>query len=133
MRFPLKNKLARFALALTLLLLPTAFARAAAAAGGEVAGTVTDPKGAVVVGASVEVVDAATGAAVATGATDGQGKYSLPNVPAGAYTVVVRAGGFKEARREQLKVEEGKRASADFKLEVALAETSVTVSAAVKG
>ncbi|HJQ33778.1 MAG TPA: carboxypeptidase regulatory-like domain-containing protein [Pyrinomonadaceae bacterium] len=132
MHIPLKNKLARFALALTLLLLPLAVARAAAA-GGEVSGTVTDPKGAVVVGASVEVVDAATGAAVATGATDGQGRYSLPNVPAGAYAVVVRAGGFKEARREQLKVEEGKRASADFRLEVALAETSVTVSAAVKG
>jgi hypothetical protein len=132
MRIPLTNKLARFALVLTLLSTPLAAARAAAA-GGEVAGTVTDPKGAVVVGAAVAVVDAATGANVANATTDGQGKYSLPNVPAGTYAVVVKAQGFREARQEQLKIEEGKRASADFKLEVALAETSVTVSAGVKG
>ncbi len=123
-----RNKFAPFAVALLLLLTPLASALASAA-GGEVAGTVTDPKGAVVVGATVTVVDAATGATIATATTDGQGKYSMPNVPAGAYAVVVRAGGFREARREQLTVEEGKRASADFKLEVGLGETSVTVTA----
>ncbi|HEX8353882.1 MAG TPA: carboxypeptidase regulatory-like domain-containing protein [Pyrinomonadaceae bacterium] len=123
-----RNKFTPFALALVLLLTPLA-AASAPAAGGEVAGTVTDPKGAVVVGATVLVVDAATGATVATGATDAQGRYVLPNVPAGTYAVVVAAGGFREARREQLKVEDGKRASADFRLEVALADTSVTVTA----
>ncbi|HEX6183367.1 MAG TPA: carboxypeptidase regulatory-like domain-containing protein [Pyrinomonadaceae bacterium] len=122
-----RNKVTPFALALLLLLTPLASGVASAAAGGEVAGTVTDPKGAVVVGATVAVVNAATGATVATATTDGQGQYVLPNVPAGTYAVVVRAGGFKETRRDQLKVEEGKRASADFQLEVALAETGVTV------
>jgi hypothetical protein len=128
MRIPFRTNLVTFALSLTLLLIPLAAARAAAA-GGEVAGTVTDPKGAVVVGAAVSVVDAATGAAVASATTDGQGNYKLPHVPAGTYAVVVKAQGFKEARQEQVKVEDGKRASADFKLEVALAETNVTVAA----
>src|SRR5215210_2350387 len=99
-KMPPRNKFTPLALALVLLLTPPA--SAFAAAGGEVAGTVTDPKGAVVVGATVTVVDAATGATVATGTTDGQGKYALPNVPAGTYAVVVRAGGFKETRRDQL-------------------------------
>jgi hypothetical protein len=129
MRIPLKNNLAHCALILTLILTPLAAARGAAAAGGEVAGTVVDPKGAVVVGAAVEVVDAATGAVVKSATTDGQGKYRVPDLPAGAYAVVVKAQGFREARREQLQVEEGKRASVDFKLEVALAETTVTVGA----
>jgi Carboxypeptidase regulatory-like domain/Peptidase family M1 domain len=124
-----RNKFTPYALALLLLLTPLAAGVASAAAGGEVTGTVTDPKGAVVVGATVTVVDAA-GATVATATTDAQGKYTLPNVPAGSYAVVVRAGNFREARREGLKVEEGKRASADFKLEVGLADTSVvTVTA----
>jgi hypothetical protein len=125
-----RNKFIPFALALVLLLTPLASAFAYAA-GGEVSGTVTDPKGAVVVGATVTVVDAA-GATVATGTTDGQGKYKLPNVPAGSYAVVVRAGGFREARQESLKVENGKSASADFKLEVGLTDTSVTVTATTK-
>lgn len=125
--FP-RIRLTPFALALVLLLTPLASALASPA-GGEVAGTVTDPKGAVVVGATVTAVDAATGAAVATATTDGQGKYVLPNVPAGAYTLVVNAGGFRESRREQLRVEDGARASADFKLEVGLADTTVTVTA----
>lgn len=122
------NKFAPFALALVLLLTPLASALASPA-GGEVAGTVTDPKGAVVVGATVTVVDASTGATVATANTDGQGRYTLPNVPAGSYAVVVSAGGFREARREQVRVEDGARASADFKLEVGLADTTVTVTA----
>lgn len=126
-----RHRFAPLALALALLLTPLAAATSAtsaAAAGGEVTGVVTDPKGAVVVGAVVTLLDAA-GATVATAATDGQGRYVMPNVPPGAYAVVVRAGGFREARREQLKVEGDRRAAADFRLEVALADTAVTVTA----
>ena len=125
--FAFRNRLVALLLALASLLTPLAVA--SARAGGEVAGTVTDPKGAVVAGATVTVLDPVTGITVASATTDGQGKYRVADVPAGTYSVAVRATGFREARQEQLKVEEGKRAAADFKLEVALAETSVTVTA----
>ena len=119
-----RNKFAPFVIALACLLAP--LAGAAAQAGGEVTGTVADPKGAPVAGATVSVLDPVTGVAVASATTDAQGKYRVA-LPAGSYAVAVRAAGFREARREQVRVEEGKRAAADFKLEVALAETTVTV------
>ena len=122
-----RNRLVALALSLASLLAP--LTAVSARAGGEVAGTVTDPKGAVVVGATVSVLDVATGVPVKTATTDAQGKYRVAELPAGSYSVVVSASGFREARQEQVRVEEGKRAAADFKLEVALAETTVTVTA----
>src|SRR5919206_2224608 len=93
-------------------------AGAAAAAGGEIAGTVTDPKGAVVVGAQVSATDAA--GKTATAATDNEGRFKLSGLAPGNYTVVVVSPGFVEARREQVAVEEGRAARADFQLQVAL-------------
>jgi hypothetical protein len=101
----------------------------ARAAGGEIAGAVTDPKGAAVAGARVEALDAVTNVAVASAVTDAQGRYRIAGLPAAGYSVVVRAEGFREARRDGLRVAEGKTASADFRLEVALADTSVEVRA----
>ncbi|HEX3559993.1 MAG TPA: carboxypeptidase regulatory-like domain-containing protein [Pyrinomonadaceae bacterium] len=106
--------------AAALLLLPAV--RSSAAAGGTVSGTVTDPKGAVVVGATVNVTDAAGKQAHAPVQTDAQGRYKIEGLPAGTYTVVVTSKGFKEARREQLGVEEGKTAALNFQLEIALVE-----------
>jgi Carboxypeptidase regulatory-like domain/Peptidase family M1 domain len=111
-------------------LLAASLTAGAAPAGGEVAGTVTDPKGAVVAGATVTVLDPLTNVAVASATTDAQGKFRVPGLPPGSYAVVVRAEGFNEARRAALKVEEGKTAAADFRLEVSLSRESVTVTAA---
>jgi hypothetical protein len=113
-------------LTLTLLLAPLA---AASAAGGELAGTVTDPKGAVVVGAAVTVYPEAGGQPVANVRTDAQGQYKVPNVPPGSYTVGVVAEGFGPVMSERQVVAEGKATRLDFRLEVALVETSVTVTA----
>ena len=81
----LRAKFAAFLL--TLPLLQLAPLSAASVAGGEVGGTVTDPKGAVVVGAAVTVYPEAGGQPVATVRTDAQGQYKVPNVPPGTYTV----------------------------------------------
>src|SRR5947209_11905751 len=94
--------------AAALLLLPAV--RSSAAAGGTISGTVTDPKGAVVVGATVTVTDAAGKQAHAPVQTDAQGRFRVEGLPADTYVVVVNAAGFKETRREQLKVDEGKTA-----------------------
>ncbi|MFL6334671.1 MAG: carboxypeptidase regulatory-like domain-containing protein [Pyrinomonadaceae bacterium] len=123
-----RNKLAVFALALPLLLFVLA-PLSLAAAGGEISGTVTDPKGAVVVGANVTVYPEAGGQPVATVKTDAQGHYKVPNVAPGSYTVGVVAEGFGPIMSERQAVAEGKATKLDFKLEVATVETSVTVTA----
>lgn len=97
------------------------------AAGGTVTGTVTDPKGAVVVGAAVTVIDALSNQTF-TGTTDKAGRYKIEGVPAGTYIVAVTAAGFSEVRKESIKVEEDKVATVDVKLEIAVIEETVAVS-----
>lgn len=122
----LPRRLLLAALSFSLLVLP--LARASAAAGGSVKGSVTDPRGAVVVGAVVAVLDA-SGQKLKEVKTDAQGRYTVEGLPAGSYVVVVTAAGFKEARREQVSVADGKSESLDVKLEVALdAGAAVNVS-----
>src|SRR3954470_13006880 len=89
---------------------------AAAATGGSIAGTVTDPRGAVVVGASVTVYAEAGGQPAGGAKTDAKGQYSIENLPPGAYVVVVEAGGFTPARLERQVVEEGKTTKLDVRL-----------------
>src|SRR5580704_7631238 len=58
---------------------------------GTIRGTVTDPSAAVVPGAKV----IATGNGVSrTVTSDGQGRYTLPNMPAGKYNIRADANGF---------------------------------------
>jgi hypothetical protein len=130
MKMSLRNKFAACALALPLLLILLLAPRSSSsAAGGEISGTVTDPRGAVVVGASVTVYPEGGGRPVATVKTDAQGQYKIPSLPPGSYTVGVVAEGFGPVTSEKQLVSEGKATKLDFKLEVALVETSVTVSA----
>ncbi len=58
-------------------------------------GTVTDPSGAVVAGATVSVHSDATGADVRTVTTSGTGNFNITNLPAGRYTVTVKESGFQ--------------------------------------
>lgn len=99
------------------------------AAGGRIEGRVTDPRGAIVVGAAVTVTDPETNQTF-TAATDQQGRFKIEGVPAGTYTLTVSAQGFSEAQRANVKVEEGAVATADFTLEIAPVEAAVTVSTA---
>ncbi|MGH9902151.1 MAG: carboxypeptidase regulatory-like domain-containing protein, partial [Pyrinomonadaceae bacterium] len=119
-----KFLLATCACALALVLLP--FGAAHTAAGGEITGTVTDPNGAVVAGATVTVADAAGKQSLAT--TDAGGRFKIAGLPAGVYTVTVAARGFTESRRENVAVEDGKSAGVDVRLQVADVGASVTVS-----
>ena len=98
------------------------------AAGGQIEGRVTDPKGAAVVGAKVIATDAATSQTY-TATTDGQGRYKIEGLPAGSYSVVVSASGFSDARNESVKVAEAAVATVDLKLEIAPVEVAVNLSA----
>jgi uncharacterized protein YfaS (alpha-2-macroglobulin family) len=62
----------------------------------EIAGTVTDPSGAVVPGASVEVRETTTNK-ILTAKSDASGQFTLSAVPGGNYTVQIVAQGFRAA------------------------------------
>jgi hypothetical protein len=115
------------ALALALASLP-----AARAAGGEISGVVTDPQGAVVVGAQVTATDAATQKS-SNATTDSQGRYKISGLVAGTYVVSVTAQGFAETKQEDVRVEDGKTATANVRMLLPAVEGSVTVLAAPKG
>ena len=61
---------------------------------GQISGTVTDPNGAVVSGASVKVTNTGTNFQRST-TTSGDGVFSVSLLPAGNYTVEVASQGFK--------------------------------------
>src|SRR5450756_1052677 len=63
---------------------------------GTILGTVTDPSGAVVAGATVKVRNVATGLERTT-VTSGDGSYTVSELPIGVYLVTVTQSGFKTA------------------------------------
>jgi hypothetical protein len=89
----------------------------ARASGGDIVGTVTDPMGAVVVGAQVTATDTGTQKS-ATATTDAQGRYKLSSLPAGTYVVAVTAQNFAETKQEGVRVEDGKTATANVQMKL---------------
>jgi hypothetical protein len=95
---------------------------------GTITGTVTDPAGAVVANAAVEVKNAETGVPYPTVTTD-TGVYTVLRLPPGPYAVTLTAPGFKKLVRSGLTVDAGQTLPLDLKLEIGSAADSVTVSA----
>lgn len=90
-------------------------------------GTVSDSSGAVVPGASVTVVNAATKVVAFQGQTNESGNYSAPSLPAGAYHVTVIAPGFKRAEVRDLVLQVDQRARLNFTLQPGELTESITV------
>src|SRR5437879_4063118 len=84
---------------------------------GSVAGTVTDPSGAVVPSASVEAVNTATGIVLRQTA-NASGQYVFPNLVPGLYTLKFSAPGFRSSTVNDLSVDVAKSYRQDIKLEV---------------
>jgi Ca-activated chloride channel family protein len=84
---------ARIAALLVVVSLVVAFVATSAAQRdlGTLTGTVKDPSGAVLAGATVE----AAGPSVATALTDGRGEFRLVNLAPGSYTVTATLAGFE--------------------------------------
>jgi A-macroglobulin complement component/alpha-2-macroglobulin family protein/carboxypeptidase family protein/MG2 domain-containing protein/A-macroglobulin receptor len=95
----------------------------------EIVGTVTDPSGAVVAGASVEVRNVSTGK-VRTAKANAAGEFTLSGVPAGNYVVQVLAQGFKIASGE-LTLRARDRAVLSASLSIGQASQVVEVTGAV--
>jgi len=93
---------------------------------GSLSGTVLDPKGAVVPGASVKVVNNATSQEF-TVQTTGDGTFTIPALTTGVYTATITAAGFKQAVVTEIKVDVGKPSSINVELEIGSANESVTI------
>jgi hypothetical protein len=71
---------------------------------GTIEGTVTDPQGAAVAGATITVTNNATAISKEL-KSDGDGRFTMPFVPPGTYTMTVNAPGFRSAKQENVVVE----------------------------
>ncbi|HEU4769641.1 MAG TPA: carboxypeptidase-like regulatory domain-containing protein [Pyrinomonadaceae bacterium] len=93
---------------------------------GSLSGTVMDPKGAVVAGASVKVTAKATNQEF-TAQTSEDGTFTIPTLTAGIYTATVTASGFKQSVVTDIKIDVGKPSSVNVELEIGAANEIVTV------
>src|ERR1035441_9998760 len=94
---------------------------------GKIVGTVSDPSGAVVVGATVTVTNTGTKAAHQT-STDRQGHYQVLELPIGRYEVAAEAAGFSRmlvAAKNPLEINQTLRM--DVTLEMGAVRDLVTV------
>ena len=95
---------------------------------GSVRGTITDPSGALVAGAQVTVTNTATGVSTST-LTDKSGLYSVGFLVLGSYTVTATAPGFETDSVGPFAVQIDQIVTADAKLKVGKASTTVNVEA----
>ncbi|UWZ83844.1 TonB-dependent receptor [Occallatibacter riparius] len=112
-----------------LLSLLVALPAAAQIVGGTISGTVHDPSGAALSGASVIVRQVETGA-TRTLTTSPDGRFYAPSVPVGHYSVSVKADGFDPQQRSGFDLTVGQSLSVDFVLGIANVEQQVEVDAA---
>jgi len=94
---------------------------------GDIAGTVTDPSGAVVPNAKVTATNDNTGA-VHTTNSNGEGFYRFSFLQPGPYSVSASAAGFQPAQRK-IQVAVGIAANGNIALPVSSASTTIEVTA----
>ena len=94
---------------------------------GSVQGTISDPSGAVIPGASVVATNAATGVKT-TRQTTGAGLFVLSPLPAGNYTVSATASGFQPVTQENVIVDALGTVGLNLTLKVGAATEAITVS-----
>jgi hypothetical protein len=123
----MNRKKLQFCATILLLILSTASVGFAQSDTARLSGTVTDPQGAAVAGASVTVTSTGTDRQSAA-VTNDLGYYSVSALPAGNYHVEVSQKGFKKAARD-FELQVAQLAVADFQLEVGAQNQTVLVEA----
>jgi hypothetical protein len=111
----------------SLLVGPAAYAQGVGAS-GQVRGTVFDPSGSVVPGASVDALDIRKGTRYST-TTDSSGQYQFPSLPPSTYELTSRHGGLQTEIQKGLEVLVGETSTVDFHMAIAGATVQVEVSA----
>ena len=95
---------------------------------GTITGTISDPAGAVVANAPLELKNSESGTVYQT-ATSSTGNYTFSQLPAATYQLTVNVPGFKTHVRQSLGVQAAQTIRIDVILEVGTNTESVTVSA----
>jgi hypothetical protein len=95
---------------------------------GTITGTLSDPSGAVVANAAIQIKNLETGVVYPTTTTD-TGNYSMVQLPIGQYEVSATLTGFKKATRSGLTLGTAQVMRIDLQLEVGSAGDTVTVTA----
>jgi carboxypeptidase family protein len=96
---------------------------------GTIAGVVTDPSGAAIVGAEVKLVDVQTNSSQTT-TTNEVGRYVFPSIAPGLYNLNVSHAGFTSAKMQGQKVDIGAAMVLNVTLAVGATTTVVEVRAA---
>lgn len=94
---------------------------------GVISGTVTDPSGAVVPGATMTLTNLGTGITQTT-TTGAGGEYRFSLVPPGTYNLGIKAAGFAEEKASGVVVQASQTVPFSFKLKVATAQQLVEVT-----
>jgi hypothetical protein len=95
---------------------------------GGLQGTVVDPKGGLIAGANIIARSDSTGKSI-TATADAQGHFTLSGLPAGSYSVLASANGFKVATTRGVQVGSDTGAPLTLKLDVQDATDQVSVDA----
>ena len=93
-----------------------------------IGGTVSDPQGAAVPVAKVDIRNQETNVVTST-QTNGSGSYTAPPVNPGLYSVTVTAAGFKIAVKSSLELRSSDRKAVDFELQLGMSSETVSVTA----
>jgi Carboxypeptidase regulatory-like domain/TonB-dependent Receptor Plug Domain len=93
---------------------------------GSVMGTVVDPSGAVVAGATVEVQNPVSGY-IRSATTDSSGKFAFSNVPFNPYHMTVTHSGF-QPHVQDVDIDSGLPVRLNISLQLATVATNVTVT-----
>jgi len=115
---------------IALLLFTTAGISSAQSNTATLLGAVTDPTGAVAVGATITITNVGTQIS-RTAQTDATGSYEVSLLPVGNYSIAVEAKGFKRAERSGILLAAGQRVKIDVSLQVGDLAERVTVNADV--
>ncbi len=93
-------------------------------------GTVSDPNGAVVPGATVKASSDETGLNKVT-KTDNDGHYTIPFLAPGTYVVLVESTGFSPITRTGVRLDVAQTGTLDFALKLSASQQSIEVTADV--
>jgi hypothetical protein len=94
---------------------------------GTILGTVTDPSGNLVAGATVKVHNTGTGLERTT-TTTGDGSYAIPELPIGTYSVTITQTGFQTSVTSAVEVNVATERRVDAQLKVGQVTQTVEVS-----